>query len=646
MRKLLIFILFAALFSANAQETELLQNAGFEQAKSNGLFGYEYEGWSVQGIVSKLNTTDKLEGNQAFESVELNQTSNWIQQAVDVQSLMSGDEFEVRVCYKVLSNPKSTAIRTDHYWDVYPSGRSAQDSVLLCDSLLDANSWQTITIRTKMPANAHYFHFRISLGKGMLVLLDNMSFHKIESKEAYLNFTPKSLPTITTEINKAISFPQIQFSQANLTSPTSLYITGPDAKYFTLSANKIENGDSQVTITYLPTVAGNHSAMLNIDNSSNPELNGTIPLHGTSIDKSKKPTIFVSPDKLNKFTSIAGQQQTQNLTIKSENCTDNIELKITHLEGYGFVVSSGMIAKNTESTITITFYPQEEGEYKSQLTISTQGGDDVVLFLEGTATQATPETVDWATDFSWDESNPLKQMEERFDDAIHNKTLQVKGWQNVADAKQRPWWGFDENISPNTQGTERYAKATSYQYQKDSTSTWQMWLVTPPLDYKNATKKVFTFSVMGENLPDTLCPTSLEIYYVDATNTTDVYWQNLNIEIPQTSDENLVWVPFSIDLTGQTNISDVFHIAFRYKGPNGGAGAVVYYIDDVTWSVEQSDKPEDNTPQDDDKQDNDALDNIEIKLNTNLPMYNILGIEVDSDYKGIIIQNNHKFLIY
>lgn len=47
-------------------------------------------------------------------------------------------------------------------------------------------------------------------------------------------------------------------------------------------------------------------------------------------------------------------------------------------------------------------------------------------------------------------------------------------------------------------------------------------------------------------------------------------------------------------------------------------------------------------PPDDNK---DALDNVQVTLDTNAPMYNTLGQPVNADYRGIVIQNGHKFLL-
>ena len=50
-----------------------------------------------------------------------------------------------------------------------------------------------------------------------------------------------------------------------------------------------------------------------------------------------------------------------------------------------------------------------------------------------------------------------------------------------------------------------------------------------------------------------------------------------------------IWVSFEVDLTAyEETIADVFHMAFRYTGPNGTSGAVTYYIDDVKWGEDEA----------------------------------------------------------
>jgi hypothetical protein len=116
------------------------------------------------------------------------------------------------------------------------------------------------------------------------------------------------------------------------------------------------------------------------------------------------------------------------------------------------------------------------------------------------------------------------------------------------------------------------------------------------LDYQNAPVQVFAFSVMGEYLPEEAGSTTLEVYFIDASDPQKPFFQVFDgLSIPKTADESGVWVPFVIHLENQSNIPDAFYMAFRYKGPNGQKGEATYYIDNVSWGVVQdsaiSDQP-------------------------------------------------------
>ena len=192
----------------------------------------------------------------------------------------------------------------------------------------------------------------------------------------------------------------------------------------------------------------------------------------------------------------------------------------------------------------------------------------------------------WTQEFVWDDSEPLKLMIEGFDKIGHNKPFASKGWQNVAAADARPWWGFDAAKTQILEGDGKFVKATAYQFGQESTGNWEMWLVTPALDFKNAASKLFTFKVMGQYLADEDNAAVFEVYYIDASNPSNVFIQDLTdaFAIPATSDENETWRTFFLDLAPYgDNIADVFRMAFRYAGPNGNEGAVTYYVDDVSW---------------------------------------------------------------
>lgn len=303
---------------------------------------------------------------------------------------------------------------------------------------------------------------------------------------------------------------------------------------------------------------------------------------------STNPFIYVTPSVVPDFESVAGQEQKQTIRVKSTNCTDDLYLRVDHVTGAAFTVGSSMLLKNSEQEVEIIFKPTEVATYKSTLTIYSGNGefDDIVLTLNGTGKSATPETIDWQTDFTWNMTNPRALLIEPFDEISHNKPVALDGWQNVAAADQRPWWGFDASKTQIMEGDGKFVKASAYQFGQEPTGTWDMWLVTPALDYKNAGSKIFTFSVMGQYLADEGNEGKLQIYYIDATDPENVFQQDLteSFSIPATSDENEQWRTFFLDLAPYAEtMADVFFMAFRFTGPNGNTGAITYYIDDVSW---------------------------------------------------------------
>lgn len=334
-----------------------------------------------------------------------------------------------------------------------------------------------------------------------------------------------------------------------------------------------------------------------------------------------KPVMTATPASLPAFEAFVGETKEATIKIHSENLTNLPTISVEHIKGAAFVSYSSMLPKNTDTDVTIAFKPQEAGNFESKLTIHNSEAGDIVINLYGTATQKGADEIDWQTEAKFDLSNPLSYLDEPFNNAIKNKTLLIDGWQNIAPADARPWWGYVD------QDNNSYAKATAYQSNSETNGEWTLRLITPALDFKNAATKVFGFNVMAQYISDEIeNPTSLEIYYIDATGAT-VYEEKIDAPIPATNDENDQWIPILIDFTGQQFIADVFFMEFRFSGPNGKDGAVVYYIDDVSWGKLST-----------------GLQEVK-QLDNNMPMYNLLGIEVDSNYRGIVIQNGQKYLL-
>ena len=421
-----------------------------------------------------------------------------------------------------------------------------------------------------------------------------VSGQSVSQAEPYITVTPSSLPSVSTTLGYTVEFAAIHIEQGNLTGTTTFELSGYDPSMFHLSATKMSSDQKSMDliITYSPTAAGSHSAVLNIDNINHPSLFTSLTLRGMCTDPSLNPSVRVVPHELTSFRAVEGQEMLDTFKVVSSHCLDFVYMRVEHIQGAAFTIDGSMVGKNTTSDVVVRFAPTEPGDFESKVTVYSEGVESVEITLKGVGVKRAEGNIDWQTKFQWDESHPLTLLNETFDGIQHNKTVVLDGWQNVAAVDERPWWGFNEATTTPARGTGKYAKATAYQYGKASTGTWEMFLVTPALDYKNAEGKIFTFSVMGEYMPDEDNPAGLEIYYVDATGGKAVF-QSLteSFVFPSTSVDNNVWVTYFLNLRPYAEtMADVFHIAFRYIGPNGGEGAVTYYIDDVSWG--RTDLPE------------------------------------------------------
>lgn len=576
--------------------SELLLNGSFEDYSCNAIFGCSFDDWSFPIGSASANTDDVIDGDAAMQFTP---TQNAVlDQGVTLTDAVyaAGTLFELKLHYKVLSLPAEKSIDIDCYWEPAGSGdavamKQHEAAILQRAIATEASSdWEELVLTTSKPAGSAYFRVRVKVPKNGSVLFDGFSLVRTESSEPYLLVTPSKLSPVETTIGNTVTFRTLHIEQGNLNGATNFELSYTNADQFSLSSATLpaDQGSCDLIITYAPTGAGAHVAYLSIINDSHPLLNQSIKLEGVCTDPSAQPSITVSPATLPDFEAVAGQMEEQTITVTSANCIDFAYLSMTHVSGEAFTVDASMLPKNSTSELTITFRPQEEGTYQSILRIYSQSNEfeTVEITLNGTGIPATPETVDWATEFQWDLSNPRALLVEPFDAVSHNTTLAIEGWQNVAAADQRPWWGFDASETQIMEGEGKFAKATAYQFGKESTGTWEMWLVTPALDYKNAGSKIFTFSVMGQYLADEGNQSALEIYYIDATDPSNVFFQNLteSFGIPATSEDNEQWRTFFLDLAPfEETMADVFFMAFRFVGPNGNEGAITYYIDDVSW---------------------------------------------------------------
>lgn len=589
---LAFIVLLGNMMPANGKN--LLSNGSFETYNCGSL-GCSFSDWSLPLGSGTPNTEDKIDGEVSL-MVDATFTST-----LDNEVLLSDDyynagtEFKITIPYKVITMPENMSLQLDCYWEPAPGGDAESMKQHDADKLQFAfadgvtANWEKIETATTKPAKSSRLRVRVVVPKDAAVLLDSIGVEgpEVSPDAPYITFSPLHLSPVSVESGKSVSFTTLHIEQGNLTGTTKFGLVGYDSKMFQLSSTTMPSSTSalDLVITYEPTESGSHSAVLTIDNPDYPVLFQSVSLNGTCIDPSKKPSITAQPKELGPFKAVEGKEQRDTFTVISENCTDYVYLRMDHIKGSAFTIDGSMIGKNAKTDVHVRFAPQEPGEYESKITIYSEGVEDIVMTLKGTGIKRDAGNIDWQTDFIWDDSHPQILVNETFDNVDHNSTIVLEGWQNVAAVEARPWWGFDESKTSPARGTNKYAKATAYQYGKASSGDWEMWLVTPALDYKNAGSKIFTFSIMGEYLQEEGGPTQLEVYYIDATGK-EVFFQDLteSFGIPWTSEENGIWLTFYLNLESYAEtMADVFHMGFHFKGPNGDKGPVVYYIDDVSW---------------------------------------------------------------
>ena len=581
--------------------SNLLNNGSFEEYSCN-FIGCSFDDWTTPLGQATANESDKIDGEV---SLSLNITSNYtIDNPVSLsdETYAVGTRFQVVMYYKVTAITAGSEIKSDCYWDAKAGANAdlinAHDASVLRQTLTDtvSTAWDSIVIVTTKPEKSTNLRVRVTIPKGTKVLFDAFRVTKMKDEvpvEPFITVTPQTLSSVSCEIGQTATFQTVHIEHGNVESATTFYVGGENSDQFELSANQLPADQSSLdlVVTYKPTKAGTHTAALIFDNARHTTiLPSLIPLRASCTDPTAQPTITVTSE-VPTFETTVGKQVSGKFTVKSENCTDFLYLSVSHVQGEAFTIVESMLAKNYESEVTVYFTPLEEGTYQSIVTITSENAAPVIVTLNGKASAKSEATIDWKTEFAWDISNPVALLNEDFETSNHNETLILNGWQNVAPIDARPWWGYDESRATPPRATNKCAKATAYQYAKPSTGIWEMWLVTPALDYKNAVGKVFTFDVMAEYLPEDGSETTFEVYYIDPTNPDTVWVQNLtgSFAIPATGDENEVWRTFHLNLNNQTDIADVFFMAFRYAGTNGGDGVVTYYVDNITWG--RSDLP-------------------------------------------------------
>ncbi|MBO7608719.1 MAG: S8 family serine peptidase [Muribaculaceae bacterium] len=163
----------------------------------------------------------------------------------------------------------------------------------------------------------------------------------------------------------------------------------------TITPAQAANGVT-VTITYSPTSPGNVSATLKLTTTGTGANTVSVPITGTA----QGPGISATPGSLD-FAGYTGQTYTKTITVKGVNLSGNITATLNDANGIYSIdkttITNAQASSNNGATITVTYAPIERGNTNATLTLSSNGVEDVVIPITGTAQggtiTATPTSV-------------------------------------------------------------------------------------------------------------------------------------------------------------------------------------------------------------------------------------------------------------
>ena len=400
------------------------------------------------------------------------------------------------------------------------------------------------------------------------------------------------------KVGQKVEVGKVHVKATAMPAEVSIVPSGSAEGIFTTDIAQLPAGDSEMDITvyYEAKKIGKNEGKLYF--MVGEEVYEQINLKGLAIDPATPPAVHVEPVELPAFSTEVGQPVTATLTANLVGLPSAVMVKVKQSEP-AFSISTGYLYFGTPShQITVTFNPKSAGTYEAQVIFENEFFEPVVVTLKGTATAKSDEKPDVEGDqLPLPSDNPVKLLNEGFDSGVHNKPLSLKGWSNLAGIGNRAWWGYQFPDYDAENAGEYVAKVTTYdsKVEPGEETDCQMVLITPPLDYKNAASKMFTFRVMGKNMTESMPDVFLFCTFkmVDG----GLYGEPVEgVKMPSTPDENGEWIDYHVDLS-QLELDDVFYMGFYLMGMRGTLSSASYFVDDVSFGrtdlpMMTPDKPE------------------------------------------------------
>ena len=135
-----------------------------------------------------------------------------------------------------------------------------------------------------------------------------------------------------------------------------------------------------------------------------------------------------------------------------------------------------------------------------------------------------------------------------------------------------------------TYQSEKYIQATAHDSKgANAGKTYDLWMITPALNVKDAPNKVFSFYSEGAYWKNT---SSLEVYVLNEQTSNASSKELLSdVRIATEADGDFTWIASGdISLEGK---GDKVYIGFRYQAQGGASNSTTYCIDDFAFGRKQ-----------------------------------------------------------
>lgn len=162
------------------------------------------------------------------------------------------------------------------------------------------------------------------------------------------------------------------------------------------------------------------------------------------------------------------------------------------------------------------------------------------------------------------------------------------GWTHeiVSPVDDDRTWQSKTFTNNSTGVTEKYIQATAHdKSDKNAGKTYELWMISPALNVKDAANKVFSFYSEGAYWQST---SSLEVYVLNEPKSTASSKEKLNVTLATSTNPGgnfKGWVASGdISLEGK---GDLVYIGFRYVAQGGNSNSTTYCIDDFAFGRAQ-----------------------------------------------------------